>query len=164
MKNYSVVNEFYHNHSLSAPQDINNVIFEDKKLEIGSTKSFTMNKYKNYHAVFASYIKNEEEKNKIQGLFKSSSDTVLILSKRDNSFYTNKMLKDIINTGQLCIIVQTWIVGKVSEKVLLKINRITGLFHKTAKNICSREKERILPGINIDKYINISNEKLFSCK
>ena len=154
-------NEYCRYDSALAPKYVNDVLLEGKQLEHGESIDYSGNAKNDFHVYFISNIDDEQKKEEILSIIQSDPDALLVIPERKFTEYTNELIKTVYDNGRPCIIARMSTPFTVKENIFYKIYQKTGMFKKTVKNVCLREKERIFPGLSIKRYTNLSSEPLF---
>ena len=140
--------------SISASNYINGILSSKQISKYSNNKSFNV-------YFISNNIKDEDE---LAGIFlriESDPHALLVIAEGKFNDIMNEFIRNIYNIGIPCMIVNTNTPLTPIEKICMKFYKKLGLFKKTIRNICLREKERLFPCLVINQYINLSNEILF---
>lgn len=157
--------EFQNKHcaysSAMAPTYVNDVFLDGKPLAHGQMVNYPGNIEKAYNVYLISTFPSEEKMTQMLQTVFADPNALLMISDSGFRNHGASLYDPIIEKGIPFIPVKMRITATITERILLKLYRNTGLFKKTARKVILREKERIIPRLQIASLINLSDNQLF---
>jgi len=144
-----------------APTYVNDVFLDGKPLAHGQMVNYPGNIEKAYNVYLISTFPSEEKMTQMLQTVFADPNALLMISDSGFRNHGASLYDPIIEKGIPFIPVKMRITATITERILLKLYRNTGLFKKTARKVILREKERIIPRLQIASLINLSDNQLF---
>lgn len=146
----------------NAPFHVNNAILSNNFSEEIEVISYEDNSKRSYHIHFMSNLKDAEQVTEFEEMANTvASDDLFVFAQWSFCKSTEELLIKYANSGIRYIVTPGDMPATMSEILCLFLYRKFRLFKKAARKLYSKELKRILPGINILKISNHSNDLKF---
>ena len=147
--------------SAFAAKNLNDVFLDGKKVEHGEIIDYSEKRAKKYNVYFVPKDIEEHQKDDLLPIIFKDPDSLVVVGEGKFSCHTDEMISKVLANGLPCLIARMNKSIGFAETLKMRCYTKFGIFKKTAKMVCIREQERLMPGINVSKYTNLSSDDIF---